>query len=50
MKLKEGIKKIKEFEMFKHRSYDYIEGGNYMRSDTIRTKIKEIEELIGGKR
>jgi len=26
MKLKEGIKKIKEFEMFKHRSYDYIEG------------------------
>jgi len=27
-----------------------ILGGNYMRSDTIRTKIKEIEELIGGKR
>ena len=49
MKLKEGIKKIKDFEMFKHRFYDYI-GGNYMRSDTIRTKIKEIEELIGGKR
>jgi len=27
-----------------------ILGGNYMRSDTTRTKIKEIEELIGGKR
>jgi len=24
MKLKEGIKKIKDFEMFKHRFYDYI--------------------------